>query len=154
MKNSQEEVKKFTILLEYSRFGTVINKNCFQSEEITASCIQRRDTDRKTIRHPTGRCCLPPKCLCWWHCPKQKDTGWVNKLKGSGLLEKPTSLGFEAVISPTKHTWFKTAQFLVTCFRLPRDSNTEGWHLSLNEYICTQHDYKCGSEHMKESDHL
>lgn len=86
MKNNQEEVKKFTILLEYSRFCTVITltirRTASNQKKITAACIQRRDADMEINRHSIGRYVrFTPKmsvlvalCKIERHClGKQKD---------------------------------------------------------------------------------
>lgn len=60
MKNNQGEVKKFTILLEYSRSCIVITltitRTAFNQKKITVACIQRRDADMENNRHSVGRC--------------------------------------------------------------------------------------------------
>lgn len=60
MKNNQEEVKKFIILLEYNRFCIVITltitRTAFNQKKITAACVQRRDTDMENNRPSTDRC--------------------------------------------------------------------------------------------------
>lgn len=59
MKNNQGKVKKFTILLEYSRSCIVITLTITRTafnQKITAACIQRRDADMENNRHSVGRC--------------------------------------------------------------------------------------------------
>lgn len=75
MKNNQEEVKKFIILLEYNRFCIVITltitSTAFNQKKITAACDKGGILSWKTTDlQQTDVLGSPPKRLLWCHCPK------------------------------------------------------------------------------------